>query len=98
MFYANNHEFYFETKEEQEIADSCRRLIQNAIMLWHYLHLSQLLLECDNNKKLECLDIIRGGFIFSWAHINMHGSYDFSTDKNKTYNFDLNKIMDLKVA
>jgi len=97
VFYANNHEFFFETKEEQQIADGCRRLIQNAIVLWNYLYLSQLLIDEPNNKKAH-LSLIKNGCIVCWEHINMSGEYDFNLPKNDMPTFNMKKIMDLKVA
>ena len=32
VFHGNNQEFQFSTKEEQLIADGCKRLIENAII------------------------------------------------------------------
>lgn len=97
VFYANNHEFFFETKEEQQIADGCRRLIQNAIVLWNYLYLSQLIVEDPGNKEAY-LSAIKNGCIVCWGHINMSGEYDFSLPKNDAPSFNMKKIMELKVA
>jgi TnpA family transposase len=43
VFYGNNQEFQQETKEEQIIAEGCKRLIENAIILWNYLYISKIL-------------------------------------------------------
>ena len=43
VFFGNNQEFQVATKEEQEKIILCRRLIQNSIVLWNYLYLSDLL-------------------------------------------------------
>jgi TnpA family transposase len=51
-FYGNNQEFTQATKEEQEKAEACKRLIQNAITLWNYLYLSkQIMDETDREKR-----------------------------------------------
>ena len=39
VFFGNNAEFIFATQEEQNIANNCKRLIQNAIILWNYLYI-----------------------------------------------------------
>ena len=36
VFFGNNAEFIFATQEEQNIANNCKRLIQNAVILWNY--------------------------------------------------------------
>jgi len=37
VFYGNNQEFQQPTKEEQLIAEGCKRLIENAVICWNYL-------------------------------------------------------------
>ena len=50
VFFDKNSEFTVATREEQEIVTACKTLIQNAIVLWNYLYLSQLLI---NTKKAQ---------------------------------------------
>ena len=38
--FGNGQEFLQGEKSEQEVAESCRRLIKNAIVCWNYLHLT----------------------------------------------------------
>ncbi len=60
VFFANNQEFKQGSKEEQEIAMNCRMLIQNAIVLWNYLYLSQRLANAPNQQQqTEWLEIIK---------------------------------------
>jgi TnpA family transposase len=77
-------EFIHAEKEEQEIAESCNRLIKNSIICWNYLYLSQKLAmaENDNNKQI-LLKAISTHSPMSWAHINLLGEYDFSDEKLK---------------
>ena len=80
----NPREFMHAEKEDQEIAESCNRLIKNAIICWNYLYLSQKLTtaENDNNKQI-LLRAISTHSPMSWAHINLLGEYDFSDEKLK---------------
>ena len=72
VFFANNQEFQVGTKEEQEIATACKVLIQNAIVLWNYLYLSQRLSStADPNDRQDMLEAITGGSIIAWAHVNL---------------------------
>jgi len=72
VFFANNQEFQVGTKEEQEIATACKVLIQNAIVLWNYLYLSQRLSTTpDLNDRQDMLKAITGGSIIAWSHVNM---------------------------
>ena len=88
------------TRDEQTMADACRRLIQNAIVLWNYLYLSEYILSLDSQEKIEkVLSIICQGSMMVWAHINLHGEYNFlSIDETKGSSFDVPKIMALQVA
>ena len=42
---------YGHPKEEQEIAAACKVLIQNAVVLWNYLYLSQLVANINDLKE-----------------------------------------------
>src|SRR5512139_4165534 len=82
FFYGNNQEFTQAIKEEQEKAEACKRLIQNAIILWNYLYLSKKIMdEADREKRKQILKTIQSGSIVNWAHIHLHGEYDFSEKK-----------------
>jgi TnpA family transposase len=49
--FGHSQEFLQGDKEEQEIAESCRRLIKNAIICWNYLYLSQRLYEAGSEER-----------------------------------------------
>jgi TnpA family transposase len=69
-------------KQEQEIAESCKRLIKNCIICWNYLYLIQKLSETDDpGYKAELLKALSNGSVISWWHINLLGEYDFSEEK-----------------
>lgn len=95
--FGHNQEFIQSEKEEQEIAEGCRRLIKNAIICWNYLYLSQRLHETETEeKRKQLLDAIKNGSVVSWQHINLHGEYDFSDEKLKdSVGLDLPKIVGL---
>ena len=74
VFFGNNQEFKYETKEEQEIAVACRHLIQNAIILWNYLFISNKLSEIEQKEKIqENIELMKNSSIMTWQHVNMHG-------------------------
>lgn len=89
-------EFVHATKEEQELAEACKRLIKNAIVCWNYMYLSQLLAaEKDKGKKQLLLEEIRRTSVASWRHINLQGEFDFSDAKLKdSMDFKISEIMD----
>jgi TnpA family transposase len=100
IFYGNNQEFQQETKEEQLIAEGCKRLIANAIILWNYLYISQKYADAkDEEERSVLVSRIKQGSIITWQHINMQGEFDFSDENlNKTYPFSLSKILDVQVG
>lgn len=99
VFFANNREFSQATRDEQEIATACKILIQNAIVLWNYLYLSQLLANCiDDSERNEMINLIKNCSVIIWRHINLHGEYDFKRRAANDTSFDMVKILSLEVA
>lgn len=100
ILFGNNQEIQYSSKEEQEMVVGCQRLIQNAIVLWNELYLSQklALLEDEESRK-ALLTIIRNGSTLIWHYVNLHGEYDFTQDiEEQDMLFDMDKILALKVA
>ena len=80
----NGREIIQSEKQEQEIAEACKRLIKNAIVCWNYLYLSQKIAQQkDPQEKKKMLQSIATGSPVSWAHVNLLGEYDFSDEKLK---------------
>jgi TnpA family transposase len=99
VFFANNREFRCGDDEEQKIAAACMVLIQNIIILWNYLYLSQLLVNnVDLEEQMHMLESIKRGSIITWHHINLHGEYDFTKHAANNSIFDFEKILALKIA
>ncbi len=100
VFFGNNQEFEAETKNEQEVVASCKQLIQNAIVLWNYLFLTEKLAKTsDLVEQSDMITTIQAGSIVNWQHINLQGEYDFA-GKNLHQNadsFDLPKIFDFSL-
>jgi TnpA family transposase len=100
VFFGNNQEFQYGSKEEQDKADSCKRLIENSIICWNYLYLSHLISKTngENNKK-GILKVIKNGSVVVWQHINLYGEYDFSENNLKdSVGFNINEILELNFA
>jgi uncharacterized protein YbcC (UPF0753/DUF2309 family) len=78
----NPREFLQVEKQEQEMAEACKRLIKNCIICWNYLYLSQKLAEMDDPESREAfLKTVTHGSAVSWQHLNLLGEYDFSEDR-----------------
>ena len=69
-------------KEDQEMAEACKRLIKNCIICWNSLYLSQKLEEITDAESREALlDAVADGSTVAWRHLNLLGEYDFSAEK-----------------
>jgi TnpA family transposase len=78
------YEYAQTEKEEQEIAESCNRLIKNSIICWNYLYLErQLERMTDPEAKAKLRYTMTTHSPMTWTHINMLGEYDFSDEKLK---------------
>jgi hypothetical protein len=75
-------------KEDQEIAEGCRRLIKNAAICWNYLYLSrELATGKDETRKAELLDAIRHGSALTWKHFTLRTVVNKSVlESNKCIN------------
>lgn len=80
--FGHNQEFIQSEKEDQEIAEGCRRLIKNAIVCWNYLYLARELdTEKNEVRRAELIEAIRNGSVVAWKHFNLHGEFDFSDER-----------------
>ena len=62
--YANNSELKQADLQDQKVAVACKMLMKNSIVLWNYLHLSEILTHCTNEKELaEVMSIIKEGAV-----------------------------------
>jgi TnpA family transposase len=98
VFFGNNQEFKYATKEEQEMAVGCRSLIQSAIILWNYLFISEKLSQMtDRAERQKQIELLKNSSMMSWQHVNLHGKYDFDLEVD-TSPFDLTAIKSLNVT
>lgn len=77
----NPRNFVDGDKEDQEIAETCNRLIKNSIICWNYMFLEKELEKSDSYKREKLMTSIKTHSPMTWAHINMLGEYDFSDKK-----------------
>jgi len=100
VFHGNNQEFQQSTKEEQMIAEGCKRLIENSVICWNYLYLSQLIHnEKSVAEKQHIIQSVKEGSVVIWHHVNMQGDYDFSDEYlNNAIQFSIADLIKLKVA
>jgi hypothetical protein len=98
VFYGQNQEFTQETKEEQLVAEGCKRLIENAIICWSYLYLFQKLADATQSERSAMVALMKKSSIVTWRHINLLREHDFSDERLNTITlFQLPKILELEV-
>jgi TnpA family transposase len=80
----NPREFTQAEKQEQEVAEGCKRLIKNAITCWNYLYLSQKISEVTGPEARKILfQAITNGSVVSWQHINLLANTIFRTKSSR---------------
>jgi TnpA family transposase len=91
--WGNSGELKFAAKEEQLIADTCRRLIQNAIITWNYLYLTQQVFKASSSERKILIQAIEESSPVRWQHINLHGTFDFSKEAlQNALDFDIQEL------
>lgn len=83
MFYGQNGQIAYTGKEEQQLADACKRLVQHTIVCWNCLYLHQYLFQAPAAERQAVADAIAASSPVSGQHINLHGEFDFSDDALK---------------
>ena len=92
VFFVDSQPFKVGSKDEQILIVACKSFIQNCIVLWNYLYLSQELIDTKHEQsKQRLLTIIKQNSVISWRHINFYVEYDFTviTENNDNKVFDL---------
>lgn len=93
VFFDNNQAFQTGALDEQRIASACKLIIQNSIVLWNYLYLSERVITTkENTERDQLVESIRRGSPLTWQHVNLRGEYDFTKHSAPPTPFDLAKI------
>jgi TnpA family transposase len=93
VFYGQNGQIPYAGKEEQQLADACKRLVQNVIVCWNCLYLNQYLFQAPAAERQQVADAIAASSPVSWQHINLHGEFDFSDEALKdSLRFDVEAL------
>lgn len=80
VFYGQNGQLAYAGKEEQQLADACKRLVQNTIICWNCLYLNQYLFQAPAGERQQVAAAIATSSPVSWQHVNLQGEFDFSDD------------------
>jgi TnpA family transposase len=99
VFHGKNKEFKYAGKNEQLVADACKRLIENSIICWNYAYLTNLIATADSKELKEILlETIKNKSVVAWEHINLGGTYDFSNDAlSDEFNFKIEQLLNVTI-
>jgi TnpA family transposase len=93
VFYGQNGQIQAAGKEEHQVADACKRLLQNVIICWNCLYLNQQLFYRPTAERQALADLIGRSLPASWQHINLQGEFDFSDEAlNDSLHVDLAEL------
>ncbi|WP_323844261.1 Tn3 family transposase [Microbulbifer magnicolonia] len=77
IFHGRGKRLYVGSKEEIDRVLLCSTILQNIVIAWNYLYLSDYLLSIDDAEQRQSIaDGISNGSVISWEHINMLGNFD----------------------
>lgn len=99
VFWDRDHKFHVSTKKELEQHALCRSIIQNSIILWNYMLLTEKMLDTkDITERNLMKEEIAKGSVLSWKHVMFAGQYDFTKKARSGKRFNLRHLNTLKVA
>ncbi|MCU0440623.1 MAG: Tn3 family transposase [Raineya sp.] len=94
VVWGNNGNIKFSSKEEQLLVDVCKRLIQNAIIAWNYLYITQQVFKTNPIERESLIQHIKESSPVRWKHVNLHGTFDFSQEAlQNAINFDMEELI-----
>jgi TnpA family transposase len=92
--WGNSGEIKYASKSQQLLTDVCRRLIQNAIIAWNYLYMSNEILKANPAERKQLIKDIEESSPVRWKHVNLHGTFDFSKEALKNaLDFDIEELI-----
>ncbi len=77
--YVNAGKFRVKTEAEQQMWNECARLIANAIIYYNTLLLSRVFEQKVTAGDAEAITILRSISPVAWQHVNLIGTFDFTT-------------------
>ena len=98
VFFDNDQAFQDGSLQQQQAVMDCKLLLQNSIILWNYLSLSdQIINTSDADERVQLIEAIRRGSVITWSHVNLRGEYSFTPPSANDPVFDIEKIKALKI-
>lgn len=98
IFYGNNGEIKYVSKQEHLQATACKTLIHNLIVCWNYMYLSKKLVQTTPENRKEFFEHIKNTSPVRWEHFNFYGIFDFTPEALKdALEFNKEDLLDFEM-
>lgn len=98
VFFGRQGKLMVGSESDIQKAMTSKTILKNAIIAWNYLYLSDYCCQLSNEEqKAEVIESISRGSVIAWAHINMHGIYDFDRLRTKSFKSTISQMKALKI-
>ena len=93
------YDFSSGIREEQLLIEGAKRLVQNSVLAWNYLYVSNKIASANSYyEKSKILALAQKGSPIFWKHLNFFGTYDYSPESLKCkFDFDYRALKALKI-
>lgn len=99
VFYGRAGYLQIGTSAEIQRVMMCKTILQNVIILWNYLFLSDYYNELSSKEERRTVsEMISKGSVIAWKHINMMGIFDFDHDVPHSFKSSIKQMMELKMV
>lgn len=99
VFWARGHRLRINRPGDEERYLLSAQLIQNAIVLWNYYYVSDLLMRMPGEDERQALvEQIQKGQMLAWRHISFSGEFSFEPQESPNYMFDVASLRKLRVS
>ncbi|RYY75443.1 MAG: Tn3 family transposase [Gammaproteobacteria bacterium] len=94
------HDYAQTLKEDQQIAECCKRILKNVVVCWNFMYVSSKLVGATNpSERNAILEKVRVSSLLAWEHFILHGEFDFSDARlQDSQKFDFESMMDPKIV
>ena len=90
VFWARGHRLRINRTGDEERYLLSAQLIQNCVVLWNYLYVTNLLAQLPpGEERNSVIQQIRLGQMLAWGHVNFSGEFDFRKKKVPLISFDV---------
>lgn len=98
VFWARGHRLRVNHPGDAERYLLSAQLIQNSVVLWNYLYVSELLSKLPTAQEREAMvQNIQQGQMLAWRHVNFSGEFNFKQNKVLDFLFDVPRLERLEL-